>query len=119
MARQCSGSVAEYNPGAVTPECTWVTARTVGKIKSESYASCVGMVLYSLDHHIGVVAHFSGSLSTPQIRLDVAEILRAVCPLGPGVWKGWVFGGASLKSGQAEDSTTIQRTKEIVDIIRD
>jgi len=120
MANKHFGNVAPYNPtdGAV---CTWCTGQNAGILQSDSYNSCVGMVLYSPDHLIGVVSHFSGSMGTPQNRpraaTDVLEILRGVCPISPGFWNAWVFGGISLRDHVLSDAAKDQ-TKPLMDTIR-
>lgn len=103
-------------------ECTWCTGSGSGQLYSLGFGSCVGMVLYGPKQKIGVVAHYSGSLGSAKfihlVAPDTLEILRAVCPIGPGMWKAWVFGGKSLEKHSDIASTTIDDTKRLIDTVR-
>ena len=118
MAVRHDGNVAPYIPSH-GPECTWCTGRDQGTLQSDSYNSCVGMVLYGPNHKIGVVSHFSGSmgLNLGQAGSDVLEILRDVCPIAPGLWLAWVFGGISLREKPQPDSVA-GLTKPLMNTIR-
>ncbi len=115
MATKYEGLEAPWVPDI----CTWCTGKDVGTLFSDSFNSCAGMVLYGPTHRIGVVAHFSGSMGTmlPQVRNDVLEILRDVCPIAPGFWNGWVFGGKSLLEKVKHDNVE-KMTKPLMDTIR-
>lgn len=120
MAVRYMGTSAPYR---FQPECTWCMATGQGTIGSTSFGSCVGMVLWSPDHHIGVVAHFSGSMGSPnyhaRVQADVLEILCCVCPVSPGMWVGWVFGGVSLAGTFSElASTAFGQTRTLIDLVR-
>ena len=79
------------------------------------------MVLYGPTQKIGVVSHFSGSMGKELDRAgaDVLEILREVCPISPGLWKGWVFGGISLKEKLDIRDTVATMTIPLIDRIRE
>ena len=77
-------------------ECTWCFGNNGETLTSSGFGSCVGLVLHSDRHNMGVVAHYAGGLGKGgakrrQARNDTQEILRAVCPVLPGIWKAWVF----------------------------
>jgi hypothetical protein len=69
-----------------------------------------------------MVAHYSGSLGHSKFRQKVArdtqEILRDICPVLPGIWKGWVFGGISLIHNPQLKTTTEGQTKALIDAVR-
>ena len=119
MAYKAPGTKAPYR---FKDECTWVTGKDAGELSSTGYGSCVGLVLYGPRHRIGVVAHYSGSLGTKKfihtVEPDTLEILRDVCPLLPGIWKAWVFGGKSLEKHSQIATKTIDSTKALIDEVR-
>ncbi|MEA2562946.1 MAG: hypothetical protein QOH06_4450 [Acidobacteriota bacterium] len=121
MAVKHEGNKAPY---LFDIECRWCCGKDYGVIYSRSFGSCVGLVLYSPKHKIGVVAHYSGSLgmkaSRQKVANDTQEILRAVCPISPGVWKAWVFGGTSLFTKKEDHATaTVETmTKPLIVAIR-
>lgn len=120
MAVRFMGQDAVY----IDEECTWCFGVNTGTLGSTSFASCVGLVLHSPRHTMGVVAHYSGSLGADtcrqKVRNDTLEILRAVCPVLPGIWKAWVFGGVSLMSNAEIVSPTVAtRTIPLIDRVRE
>jgi hypothetical protein len=121
MARKHPGNTAPYS---LAGECTWCTGVGAGTLSSSSFGSCVGLALFSPQHRIGVVAHYPGGLGLPKkrtvVHTDTMEILRAVCPVRPGIWKAWVFGGISLSSKSKSDlsTTTVPMTKALIDAVR-
>lgn len=119
MAVRFMGTFAPYR---FREECTWCTATAYGNISSTSFGSCVGMVLWSPDHRIGVVAHFSGSMGAAiyhaQVQADALEILRSVCPISPGMWLGWVFGGMSLAGDPDLRTSAGGQTSGLIDLVR-
>lgn len=125
MVKREEITVAVKHAGTVAPylfdtECRWCTGRGAGTLSSSSFGSCVGLVLYGPRHKIGVVAHFSGSIgkNLRKARADTLEILRDVCPVLPGVWNAWVFGGRSL-SDIGLHTGTRPMTKSLMDAIRE
>lgn len=124
MAVRYMGDYAPYNAKAnlFGPQCTWVTGSATGVLRSDSFGSCVGLVLFGPNHGIGVVAHFAGSFGALPHRAaaeaDTQEILRAVCPVQPGIWDGWVFGGKSLRESPDIATTTRPMTRALIDLIR-
>ncbi|WDE00170.1 hypothetical protein [Thalassomonas actiniarum] len=115
MARQLHGTVAEYSHET---ECTWVTATNLGTLSSGSFGSCAGLVLWEPKHSTGMVAHFSGSMRPAQVREDTLEIMRTICPIGPGYFKAWVFGGVSLQPKSEHGAMTMAHTKKMIDAIK-
>lgn len=122
MAVRFMGTSAPYR---FRDECTWCYAVNAGTLTSTGFGSCVGLVLHSDRHDMGVVAHFSGSLGKGgakrrQARNDTQEILRAVCPVLPGIWKAWVFGGKSLRMDSQLEATSVEQlTKPLIDLVRE
>jgi len=118
MAIRYLGNLAVYEHN----KCTWCTGTTAGILRSTSFASCVGLVLYGPTQKIGVVAHYSGSLGHDnrkrRVHDDTQEILRAVCPISPGIWDAWVFGGISLQKNFTGSLMTVVQTKSLIDTIR-
>lgn len=124
MAVRFMGTSAPYR--FLQPdECTWCFAVNAGTLTSSGFGSCVGLVLHSDRHNMGVVAHYSGGLGKgrarrQQARNDTQEILRAVCPALPGIWKAWVFGGESLMKDTLLATTTVEQlTKPLIDLVRE
>jgi hypothetical protein len=119
MAIKHEGNSAPYK---FDIECRWCTGAGAGTLGSKSFGSCVGLVLYSPIHRIGVVAHYAGSLGNPKYiekaKKDTLEILRDVCPISPGIWKAWVFGGVSLNPKSEHSTSTVQQTKALINAIR-
>jgi hypothetical protein len=119
LAFKSSTNTAPYR---INDECTWCAGKMAGTLSSKGYGSCVGMVLFSPVHRLGVVAHFSGSLGNEkfgdQASKDTLEILREVCPVQPGIWKAWVFGGESLKKKTDHITSTLDQTKKLMDTVR-
>ena len=106
----------------VDGRCTWVMADGNGILTSSSFGSCVGLALWGPRHQRGVVAHFAGGLglNLPQVRRYTLEILRQACPVLPGIWHGWVFGGVSIHPGSSLDTTTGDTlTKPLMTAVRD
>ena len=104
-------------------ECTWCTANSAGTLSSTGFGSCVGMALFSPVHRIGVVAHFAGALGNRKkygnhAETDTLEILRDVCPVQPGIWKAWVFGGASISKDTDLIASTVEDTEGLIDTVR-
>ncbi|MEJ8851539.1 hypothetical protein [Variovorax rhizosphaerae] len=101
--------------------CTWVMADGAGVLTSSSFGSCVGLVLYGPRHQRGVVAHFAGELGLQRanVRRYTTEILRQACPVLPGPWTAWVFGGASLCVGtDAITMTAKSMTMPLINAVR-
>lgn len=120
MASRKSGNTAPYS---LAGDCTWCTGVDTGALSSSSFGSCVGLALFSPQHRIGVVAHYPGSMGLPKnrtvVHTDTLEILRAVCPVQPGIWKAWVFGGVSLSPNSEHITSTVPMTKALIDAVRD
>jgi hypothetical protein len=120
MSVKHMGNVAPYLHDT---ECRWCTGSANGVLSSTSFGSCVGLVLYGPRHQIGMVAHYSGSLGHPQhedkVRADTQEILRGVCPVLPGIWDGWVFGGESLMENTEIRTNTQGQTRNLIDLVRE
>lgn len=119
--------MAIKHPGNKAPylfddECRWCTGSNNEILTSNSFGSCAGLVLFSPKHHIGVVAHYAGGLGHKKFRrkvsVDTQEILRNVCPISPGIWKAWVFGGVSLTKNTEHRTATEGQTKALIDAIR-
>jgi hypothetical protein len=119
MASKQNGNTAPYS---FSGECTWCTGVGQGSLSSSSFGSCVGLAMFSPQHGIGVVAHYPGSLGLPKhravVHTDTMEILRDVCPVQPGIWKAWVFGGASLAPNSDYNTSTVPMTKALIDAVR-
>lgn len=121
MAKRHLGNTAPY---LFDNECRWCFGDNGETLRSTSFGSCVGMVLYSPRHNMGVVAHYSGSLGAKKFHdkvcTDTQEILRSVCPVLPGIWLGWVFGGVSLMKNSGHATTTVEKlTIPLIDLVRD
>jgi chemotaxis receptor (MCP) glutamine deamidase CheD len=142
MATFLEGTHAKYDvrPSNETSQTTWVysdaTATQHGKttqvLTSDSYGSCVGLVLYQPLFQAGMVAHFPGSLGTmnnlPTAEADAREILKALfedgSPYGiknrskDAKWTAWVFGGISLAGGEGSDASSVSSTKALIACVR-
>lgn len=97
MAKLLTGDDAIYEHGF----CVWVTGTAPGKLKSGSFNSCVGLVLWADTKKNGAVAHFSGSMSQTLdvARQDAGDILLKIRDGSQDAqaWKAWIFGGISLR----------------------
>lgn len=81
--------------------CRWVKGKGAGTLESHSFGSCVGLVLWSPKHLIGVVAHYSGSMGHAHATTDTLEILKQVCPVSPGIWHARIFRGSEANPNVA------------------
>jgi len=118
MLDRLNGLDATYIDG----RCTWVMADGNGTLTSNSFGSCVGLALWGPRHQRGVVAHFAGGLAMnlPSVRRYTLEILRQACPVQPGIWHGWVFGGVSIHPGSCHITSTGDKlTKPLMSTVRE
>jgi hypothetical protein len=118
MLERMNGLDATYVDG----RCTWVMAEGNGVLTSNSFGSCVGLALWGPRHQRGVVAHFAGGLgiNLRNVKRYTVEILREACPVQPGIWHGWVFGGVSIHPGSCHITSTGETlTKPLMRAVRE
>jgi hypothetical protein len=132
MARRSDTPVVEWK-SEEKDECVWYLGFNKdfkGNPSSDSYNSCVGLVLWSgAPYRGGVVAHYAGGLGNDltKVETDTLEILNAVnsaarerCKeVDKYPWKAWVFGGINLKTGGEQVTGTMGTTGALIDKVRE
>lgn len=106
-------------------ECTCGYRTDTGTVRSSSFGSCVGLVLYRKSSKAGAVAHFSGSMGHKDhletARADVRTIMLNVAhgSTDSETWLCWIFGGTSLRKDTDFSGSSVQKqTKTLIDTVR-